>query len=58
MMGMTDEKEYLSREKLKELTKELEELSTVKRREVAEALEQAKSAHCILKQCYQEGGCG
>src|SRR3989344_5328493 len=52
---MTDEKEYLSHEKLKELTKELEELSTSKRKEVAEALEQAKSLGDLRENSeYQE----
>lgn len=37
------EKEYLSKEKYKELVKELEELTTTKRREVAERLEYARS---------------
>ncbi len=37
------QKEYLSKEKFKELTNELEELKTVKRKEVADELEFAKS---------------
>jgi transcription elongation factor GreA len=36
-------KEYLSKEKFKELTTELEELKTVKRKEIANELEFAKS---------------
>src|SRR3989344_613965 len=52
---MTDEKEYLSHEKLKELQTELEELSTVRRREIAEALEQAKSLGDLRENSeYQE----
>lgn len=52
---MTDEKEYLSHEKLKELQVELEQLSTVKRREIAEALEQAKSLGDLRENSeYQE----
>lgn len=37
------EKEYLTKEKIKELALELENLKTVKRQEIAEALEYAKS---------------
>jgi len=40
---MEDKKEYLTKEKFNELTKQLEELKTVKRKEVAENLEYAKS---------------
>lgn len=40
---MEDKKEYLTKEKFDELTKQLEELKTVKRKEVAENLEYAKS---------------
>ena len=40
---MTINKEYLSKEKFKQLTAELEELKTVKRKEVADELEFAKS---------------
>lgn len=40
---MEDKKEYLSKEKFDELSKQLEELKTVKRKEVAENLEYAKS---------------
>ena len=39
----TSNKEYLSKEKFKQLTTELEELKTVKRKEVADELEFAKS---------------
>lgn len=39
----TEEKKYLSKEKHKELKKELEELTTTKRKEIAEQLEYAKS---------------
>jgi transcription elongation factor GreA len=40
---MTDENNYLSKEKFDELTKELEHLKTVRRREIAEQLEYARS---------------
>lgn len=40
---MTDETNYLSKEKFDELTKELEYLKTVRRREIAEQLEYARS---------------
>ncbi len=40
---MTDEANYLSKEKFDELTKELEYLKTVRRREIAEQLEYARS---------------
>lgn len=39
---MSDEKEYLSKEKFEELTKELEHLKSVRRKEIAEQLEFAK----------------
>lgn len=39
---MSDEKEYLSKEKFEELTKELEQLKSVRRKEIAEQLEFAK----------------
>ena len=49
------EQEYLTKEKFKELEKELEHLKTVKRREVAEALEYAKSLGDFSEnQEYQE----
>ncbi len=40
---MTDETNYLSKEKFDELTQELEHLKTVRRREIAEQLEYARS---------------
>jgi len=40
---MTDETNYLSKEKFDEFTKELEHLKTVRRREIAEQLEYARS---------------
>ena len=52
---MTDDKEYLSREKLTELKAELEDLTTVKRREIALSLEQAKSLGDLRENSeYQE----
>lgn len=39
---MSDEKEYLSKEKFEELTKELDHLKSVRRKEIAEQLEFAK----------------
>lgn len=39
---MPEEKEYLSKEKFDELTKELEQLKSVRRKEIAEQLEFAK----------------
>lgn len=42
-LGMTDETNYLSKEKFDELTAELEMLKTVRRREIAEQLEYARS---------------
>jgi transcription elongation factor GreA len=47
--------EYLTKEKFKELEKELEHLKTIKRKEVAEALEYAKSLGDFSEnQEYQE----
>ena len=40
---MVDQKQYLTKEKFDELTKELEQLKTVQRKEVAENLEYAKA---------------
>lgn len=40
---MTDQKEYLSKERYEELVKELDHLKKVKRKEVAEDLEYAKA---------------
>ncbi|HEY4509036.1 MAG TPA: transcription elongation factor GreA [Candidatus Paceibacterota bacterium] len=40
---MTDEHEYLTKEKFEEFTKELAELKSVRRKEVAKSLEYAKS---------------
>ena len=40
---MTEEKEYLSKEKFEELEKELNELKTVRRKEVAAHLEESKA---------------
>jgi transcription elongation factor GreA len=52
---MTDEKEYLSKDKLIELKKELEYLSTTKRREIAVNLEQAKALGDLRENSeYQE----
>ena len=52
---MNTEQEYLTKEKFKELEKELENLKTVKRKEVAEALEYAKSLGDFSEnQEYQE----
>lgn len=42
MAYMSDEKEYLSKEKFEELTKELEHLKSIRRKEIAEQLEFAK----------------
>jgi len=50
-----DEKQYLSKEKYEELTKELEFLRTEKRKEVAEKLEFAKSLGDLSENAeYQE----
>ncbi len=52
---MSDEKEYLSKEKYNELTEELDNLKKVKRREVAESLEYAKSLGDLSENAeYQE----
>ena len=52
---MHAEQEYLTKEKFKELEKELETLKTVKRKEIAEALEYAKSLGDFSEnQEYQE----
>ena len=52
---MHAEQEYLTKEKFKELEKELENLKTVKRKEIAEALEYAKSLGDFSEnQEYQE----
>lgn len=52
---MADEKEYLTKEKLEELTLELENLKKVKRREVADSLEYAKSMGDLSENAeYQE----
>ena len=52
---MTDEKEYLSKEKYQELVAELDNLKKVKRREVAENLEYAKSLGDLSENAeYQE----
>jgi len=52
---MHNEQEYLTKEKFKELEKELEHLKTTKRKEVAEALEYAKSLGDFSEnQEYQE----
>lgn len=40
---MSEEKEYLTKEKFKQLTEELEHLKKVKRKEIAESLEFAKA---------------
>ena len=42
MQHMSEEKEYLSKEKFEELTKELDHLKSVRRKEIAEQLEFAK----------------
>lgn len=53
----TDEKIYLSKEKLEELKKELEYLKTEKRKEVAESLEYARSLGDLSENAeYQEAG--
>jgi transcription elongation factor GreA len=52
---MTDEKEYLTKEKFTELQKELEFLKTTRRREIAENLEYARSLGDISENAeYQE----
>ena len=52
---MQAEQEYLTKEKFKELEKELGDLKTIKRKEVAEALEYAKSLGDFSEnQEYQE----
>ncbi|MES2059537.1 MAG: transcription elongation factor GreA [Patescibacteria group bacterium] len=52
---MTDEKEYLTKEKYAELEIELDNLKKVKRREVADSLEYAKSMGDLSEnQEYQE----
>jgi len=52
---MNIEQEYLTKEKFKELEKEIESLKTVKRKEIAEALEYAKSLGDLSEnQEYQE----
>ena len=52
---MLTEQEYLTKEKYKELEKELDNLKTNKRREIAEALEYAKSLGDFSEnQEYQE----
>jgi len=49
------QKEYLSKERFKELTAELEQLKTVKRKEVAKELEYAKSLGDLSENAeYQE----
>jgi transcription elongation factor GreA len=49
------QKEYLSKEKFKELTAELEVLKTVKRKEIADELEYAKSLGDLSENAeYQE----
>jgi transcription elongation factor GreA len=49
------QKEYLSKEKFKELTVELETLKTVKRKEIADELEYAKSLGDLSENAeYQE----
>src|SRR3989344_5750883 len=54
-MTNNNDREYLSKEKLNELGKELEELSTTRRREIAEQLEQAKSLGDLRENSeYQE----
>lgn len=52
---MTEEKEYLTKEKFAELSKELDHLKKTKRREVADSLEYAKSMGDLSEnQEYQE----
>ncbi len=52
---MDNREEYLTKEKFKELEKELENLKTQKRKEIAEALEYAKSLGDLSEnQEYQE----
>lgn len=52
---MNDHKEYLTKEKLKELEAELHALKTVRRKEVAENLEAAKSLGDLSENAeYQE----
>ncbi|MEY2664491.1 MAG: hypothetical protein RIT04_299 [Candidatus Parcubacteria bacterium] len=52
---MNDEKQYLTKEKFQEFTKELEQLRTVKRKEVAEHLEYAKKLGDLSENAeYQE----
>ena len=52
---MADKKQYLTKEKFNELTKELDILKTVKRKEVAESLEYAKSLGDLSENAeYQE----
>jgi transcription elongation factor GreA len=52
---MQNTQEYLTKEKFKELEKELEHLKTIKRKEIAEALEYAKSLGDLSEnQEYQE----
>lgn len=52
---MSDEKQYLSKNKYKELTNELDNLKTQKRKEIAEKLEYAKSLGDLSENAeYQE----
>jgi transcription elongation factor GreA len=52
---MSDQKEYLTREKFKELSEELEYLKTKRRKEVAENLEYARSLGDLSENAeYQE----
>jgi transcription elongation factor GreA len=52
---MTDDNNYLTREKFEELTKELEHLKTTKRKEIAESLEYARSMGDLSENAeYQE----
>lgn len=52
---MSDNTEYLTKEKFDELTKELDKLKTVRRKEVAESLEYAKSLGDLSENAeYQE----
>lgn len=52
---MNASEEYLTKEKFKELEKELENLRTIKRKEIAESLEYAKSLGDLSEnQEYQE----
>lgn len=54
-MNDSSNKNYLSKEKYKELSQELENLKTVRRKEVAEALEYAKSLGDLSENAeYQE----